>query len=67
MDKSYFVHFVNSVRWHCTNFTNIARFNGDMDRVVRGVCDIRPEWTKMQIQQFQVFSSEPSELAVLKD
>ena len=27
-------------------------------------CDIRPEWTKMQIQQIRVFSSEPSELAI---
>ena len=30
-------------------------------------CDIRPECTKMQIQQFRVFSSEPSELAILKE
>ena len=30
-------------------------------------CDIRPEWTKMQTQQFRDFSSEPSELAVLKE
>ena len=30
-------------------------------------CDIRPEWTKMQIQQTRVFSSEPSELAILKE
>ena len=57
MDKSNFVHFVISVRWHCTNFTNIARINGDIDRVVRGVCDIRPEWTKMQIQQVRIVSS----------
>ena len=31
------------------------------------LCDIRSEWTKMQTQQFRVFSSEPSELAVLKE
>ena len=30
-------------------------------------CDIRPEWTKMQTQQFRIFSSEPSELAVLRE
>ena len=30
-------------------------------------CDIRPEWTKMQIQQIRVFNSEPSELAILKE
>ena len=67
MDKSNLVHFVNSVRRHCTYFTNIARFNGDIDRTVRGVSDVRPEWTKMQIQQIRHFSSEPSELTVLSD
>ena len=30
-------------------------------------CDIRPEWTKMQIQHVRVFNSEPSELTVLSD
>ena len=30
-------------------------------------CDIRPEWTKMQTKQFRGFSSEPSELAILKE
>ena len=37
------------------------------DRVVFETCDIRPEWTKMQIQQIRVFNSEPSELTVLSD
>ena len=46
---------------------NIARFNEDIDRTVRGVCDIRPEWIKMQIQHIRNFSSEPSELAILKE
>ena len=50
MDKSDFVHFVNSVRWHCTNLMKTARHNEDIDWAVRGVCDIRPEWTKMQFQ-----------------
>ena len=49
MDKSNFVHFVISVRLHCTIFTNLARFNGDIDRTVLRGCDNRPEWTKMQI------------------
>ena len=31
------------------------------------ICDIRPEWTKMQVQHIRVFNSEPSELAVLKE
>ena len=31
------------------------------------ICDIRPEWTKMQIQHIRVFNSEPSELVVLKE
>ena len=46
MDKSDFVHFVNSVQWHCTIFTKTTRFNGDINRAVRGVCDVRPELTK---------------------
>ena len=50
VDKKDFVHFVNSGRWHCTIFTKTTRFNGDIDRAVRGVCDIRPEWTNMQFQ-----------------
>ena len=49
MDKSDFVHFVNSVRWHCTIFTKTMRLNGDIDRAVLGVCDIRPEWREVQI------------------
>ena len=31
------------------------------------ICDIRPEWIKMQIQHIRIFSSEPSELAILKE
>ena len=50
MDKSDFVHFVNSVRWHCTILMKSTRFNGNIDRTVRGVWDIRPEWTKVQFQ-----------------
>ena len=46
MDKNDLVHFVNSVRWHCTIFTKTTRFNGDIDRAVREVGDIRPELTK---------------------
>ena len=67
MDKSNSVHFVNSVRWHCNHFMNIARFNEDIDRAVRGVCDIRPEWPKCSLCRIRDFSSEPSELMVLKD
>ena len=50
MDKSDFMHFVNSVRWHCTIFMKTTRLNEDIDRAVRGVCDIRPEYTKMQFR-----------------
>ena len=46
MGKSDFMHFVKSVRWHCTILLNTARLNADIDRAVRGVCDIRPEWSK---------------------
>ena len=41
MDKSDFVKFVNSVRWHCTILMKTTRLNEDLDRAVRGVCDIR--------------------------
>ena len=27
-----FVHFINSVRWHCTNLMKTARLNEDNDR-----------------------------------
>ena len=46
MDKSDFLHFVNSVRWHCTILMKTTGLNEDIDRAVRGVCAIRPEWTK---------------------
>ena len=64
MDKSNFAHFVNSVRGHVNHFTNIARFNEDIDRTVRGVCDIRPEWPKCNLCRIRNFSSEPSGLVV---
>ena len=48
MDKSDLMHFVNSVRWHCTISMKTTRLNEDIDRAVRGVSDIRPECTKKQ-------------------
>ena len=50
MDKSDFMHFVNSVRRHSTISLKTTRLNEDIDRAVRGVCDIRPECTKMQFR-----------------
>ena len=50
MDKSDFMRFVNSVRWHCTTSMKTTRLNEDIDRAVRGVCDIRSEFTKMQFR-----------------
>ena len=50
MDKSDFVHFVKSDRWHCTILMKTAILSEDIDRAVRGVCDIRPEWMKMQFR-----------------
>ena len=47
-DKSELMHFVLSVRWHCTIWTKTTRLNEDIDRDVRRVCDIRPECTKMK-------------------
>ena len=31
------------------------------------LCDIRPEWKKCNLFRFRIFSSEPSELVILKD
>ena len=50
MDKSDFMHFVNSVRWHCTILMKTTRPNEDIDRAVPGVCDIRPECVKVQVR-----------------
>ena len=50
MDKSDIMHFLNSVRWHCTILMKTTRLNEDIDRAVRGVCDIRPECAKMQFR-----------------
>ena len=41
-----FMHFVNSVRWHCIILMKTTGLNEDIDRAVRGVCEIRPEWSK---------------------
>ena len=35
---------------------NIARFNEDIDRTVRGVCDIRPEWPKAICAEFGILA-----------
>ena len=51
MDKSDFMYFVNSVRWHCTISMKTKIPNEDIVRAVRGVCDIRPEFTKMQFRK----------------
>ena len=40
----FFMHFVNSVRWHCTILMKFTRLNEDIDGAVRGAFDIRPEW-----------------------
>ena len=39
--------FLNSVRWHCTISMKTTRLNEDIDR---GVCNIRPEGTKLQFR-----------------
>ena len=50
MDKSDFLHYVNSVRWHCTILMKNTRLKEDIDRAIRGLCDIRPECTKLQFR-----------------
>ena len=46
MDRSDFIYFLNSVRWHCIILITTTGVNDDIDRAVRGVYDIRPEWSK---------------------
>ena len=50
VDKSVFMHFVSSVRWHCTILMKTTRLTDGIDRAVRGVCDIRPECIKIQFK-----------------
>ena len=40
------MHFVNFVRSNSTILMKTTRLNGEIDRDVRGICDIRPEWSK---------------------
>ena len=56
MDKNDFMHFVNSLRGHCTILMNNTRLNEDIDETQRGVCDIRPEWRQnaWQLRKFNV-------------
>ena len=60
MDKKDFMHFINSVRWHCTILIKTTGLNEDIDRVVRGVCDIRPEWKKRNFK-FEFLSEHLTE------
>ena len=43
VDKRDFIHFVYSVRWHCTNSMKTMGLNENIDRTVLGECNIRPE------------------------
>ena len=60
MDKSDFIRFVNSVRWHCTTSMKTTTLNEDVDRAVLGVCDIRPEFTKTQFRN-RIFIDQKKE------
>ena len=55
VDKSDFMHFVTSVRWHCTILMKTTRLNEDIDRAVRGVCDIRTQCTEKQSQNSKFY------------
>ena len=71
MDKSVIMLFVISVRWHCIISMKTTRLNEDIDRAVRGVCDIRPESTKMQFCNRNFIAQKkniyPGRLMVLMD
>ena len=58
VDKIDFMHFVNSVRRHCTVLMKTTRLNEEIDRAVRGVCDIRPECTKMPSRNSKLVTSD---------
>ena len=55
MDKNDFMHFVNSLRWHCTMLMKTTRLNEDIDRAVRGVGEFRPECPKKQSRNSKLF------------
>ena len=40
VDKRDFIHFVYSVRWHCTNSMKTMGLNEDIDRTVLGECNM---------------------------
>ena len=44
------MHARNYVRWHCIILMKSTRLNEDIDRAVRGVCDIRLKCTKVQFR-----------------
>ena len=47
MEKSDFMHFVISVRWHCTILMKTTGLNEGID--------FRPECTKMQCRNSKIF------------
>ena len=52
--KFLFMHFVKSIRWHCTILVNFTRLNEDIVRVGRGVFDIRPEWRSNSMTKLKI-------------
>ena len=60
MDKSEFMYFVNSFRWHCAILMKTTRPIEDGHRAVRGVCDFRPECIKMRVE-FEILLLQMSE------
>ena len=50
MDKSDFMHFVNSVRWHCTILMKTTRLNEDIDRPVREIVTFDQKVRKNKIE-----------------
>ena len=55
MDKSDFMHFVISVRWHCIILMKTTGLNEDTDRALRAVYDIRPECSKTQSRNSKLY------------
>ena len=50
VDKNDYMPFINSVQWHCTISIKTTRLNEGLGRVFREICDIRPEYIKMQFE-----------------
>ena len=60
MDKSDFMHFVNSVRWHCNLLMKTTGLNEDIERSVREVWTFDQNVSKCKFE-FEIFLMHQTE------